>query len=277
MKKKTISINYPVIANFGDLLNEDIIQELFMCKVTKKGALSADLSAIGSSLAECQYSSSLKLRIRQFVYGNILCPTIHVWGTGFISYEENPRTFFHRDTIFSAVRGELTKKRVEKMLGKKLDIPTGDGGLLSSLLLKTPIKKKYTVGVIAHFREQNEPYFQNLLDNYDNSIFIDVRKSPKEVISHIAECEVIISSSLHGLIVSDSLRIPNIHVKVSTNLIGDGYKFDDYYSGYGINHNFIVAKDNHIPSVEWIKTNYKITDKMVEQKQKQLIDAFPFK
>lgn len=38
---------------------------------------------------------------------------------------------------FHAVRGELTRRSVERMTGRTLDIPTGDGGILASELLDT--------------------------------------------------------------------------------------------------------------------------------------------
>ena len=39
--------------------------------------------------------------------------------------------FFKRDMNFCAVRGELTRKAVEKMRKKRLDIPTADAGILA--------------------------------------------------------------------------------------------------------------------------------------------------
>jgi hypothetical protein len=57
---------------------------------------------------------------------------------------------------------------------------------------------------------------------------------PKEVISQIAQCNSILSSSLHGLITADSLRIPNIRIEISTAIRGGDWKFNDYYSAFGI-------------------------------------------
>ena len=47
-------------------------------------------------------------------------------------------------------------------------------------------------------------------------------------------CEAIISSALHGLIAADSFFFPNRWIKLSDNLMGGDFKFNDYYSVYDI-------------------------------------------
>ena len=51
-------------------------------------------------------------------------------------------------------------------------------------------------------------------------------------------CKHIISSSLHGLICSDSLGIPNRWIKLS-QLLGNDFKFKDYYSVFDIEPQYI--------------------------------------
>ena len=45
---------------------------------------------------------------------------------------------------------------------------------------------------------------------------------------------MILSSSLHGLIISESYEIPNIWIKVSQNINGGYFKYNDYYESIGI-------------------------------------------
>ena len=49
------------------------------------------------------------------------------------------------------------------------------------------------------------------------------------MIDTICACDVILSSSLHGLIISDAYAIPNVWIKLSDKVEGNGFKFKDYF------------------------------------------------
>lgn len=129
---------------------------------------------------------------------------------------------------FAAVRGELTRKN----LGLPNTVPLGDLGLLAKKLLSRPSpEKKYTVGLIPHFIDKLNPWLSKIKRHIGSSCcIIDVQNCAKSVIEQTAECELIISSSLHGIIVSDALNIPNVWIELSDNVIGSGFKFWDYNS-----------------------------------------------
>ena len=273
--RESLNVYYAKVPNMGDLLNVAIIERLFGYKVNRHTFLTGELSAIGSGLGQFTLRDNLILAMAERISG-FLFPTVTIWGSGFVCYKEKDNPFYRRNMRFAAVRGELSKKRVEKILGREMDIPTGDAGILASYLLTEPVEKNYQVGIIAHYKEQDEPIFQELVNTYPQSLFIDVRQTPDAVIRQIASCECIISSSLHGLIIADSLGIPNIHIKVSDKLLGDGFKFDDYYSAYHLKHPMIDIKKENIPSLEWVKEHYPITKEMVETVKRNMIQSFPF-
>lgn len=50
-------IMYPPIPNMGDLLNKDMLEELFNIKVVRKDLKSCNLIAIGSALDHIMYST----------------------------------------------------------------------------------------------------------------------------------------------------------------------------------------------------------------------------
>ena len=272
---KSLKVYYANVPNMGDLLNVMIIEQLFGYQVKRHTFLTGELSAIGSGLGQFTLRDNRLLACAERIAGWFF-PTVNIWGTGFVCYKEKDTPFYRKDMRFAAVRGELSKARVEKILGQKLDIPTGDAGILSSYLLDGPVEKKYSTGIIAHYKEQTEAAFQRMMEFYPDTVFIDVRQHPSAVIRQIAECECIVSSSLHGLIIADSLGIPNIHVKVTDNLLGDGFKFDDYYSAYHLPHTMVDVSKDELPSTDWIKEHYQITKEMVDAKKQDMINAFPY-
>lgn len=258
----------------GDMLNEAIIKEIFGYDVICSQTRIAELSAIGSGLGVFISNRNLKSFTKMLLY-RPFSPKVYVWGTGFINYSKD-KDFIIRNVEIVALRGQLSKERAERALKKELSCVLSDGGILASYLLNETIEKKYSVGIIPHFREQDNPIFKKLAASYNDSLLIDVCKDPHDVIKQISQCECIISSSLHGLIIADSLRIPNMHIVCSKKLKGDGFKFDDYYSSYGINHPYFDLKDNKIPCLIDIVKNYQIRDQDVEEKKKGMIDSFPF-
>lgn len=274
--KKTLGVYYAKVSNMGDILNRDIIKKCFGYDVVRHTYLTGTVSGIGSGLGNYTYEEVLWKNVLKAISG-VFFPTVYIWGTGFVRYKKRDTKFYKKNTVICAVRGELSKQRVEKIIGKKIDVPLGDAGILASFLLDDIIpEKKYKVGIIAHYKEQEEPVFKHLLGKYENSVFIDVTDTPLNVTRKIAECEIIISSSLHGLIIADSLNVPNHHIVVTSNLLGDGFKFDDYYSAYGLNHRYTDMKDNPEIKLEDIVANYPITKEMVDKKKKEMLAAFPF-
>lgn len=269
-----LKVRYAKCSNMGDMLNEAIIKEVFGYNVICSPTGTAELSAIGSGLGVFISNRSLKSFAKMLLY-RPFSPKVYIWGTGFIKYSDE-KNFVIRNLDIVALRGQLSKERAERALNKELSCVLSDGGILASYLLNEKIEKKYSVGVIPHFREQEDPIFKTIASSYNDSLLIDVCQDPHVVIKQIAQCECIISSSLHGLIIADSLKIPNIHVVYSNELKGDGFKFDDYYSSYGLKHPFVVLKHNECPSLFDVVNNYQIKDIEVEKKKRDMIESFPF-
>ena len=272
-------INYSKVPNMGDRLNKGMLEDLFGIKVIQTSFFKSNMNAIGSSLESILWSSSIKTRLKQYSHYPFALKDHYVWGTGFLSSgtrKERPLIF--KNTHFCAVRGELSKKRIETIIGEKLDIPTGDGGLLAECWLGGNTKKKYSIGIIPHFREQDHSLINSIAGSYKNSVIIDLTDEPRSVVRRISECNAVLSSSLHGLIVSDSFHIPNMHMMLygyGERLLGDGFKFSDYYSSYGIEDDPVFMKDGEWPSVDDIVNKYAIDSKMVQKKKDQLYGCFP--
>lgn len=170
-----------------------------------------------------------------FGIGSILHKLPHnyqgvVWSTGSISGGEVHELSAAR---VLALRGKLTLAQVK--CRERDTICLGDGGLLAYLFFR-PCRKHFKLGVIPHYTQAGEPVFAELAEN-PNITCIDICDEPRSVIQQIGECEHIVSSSLHGLIVADSLGVPNRWIDIATDvptIQGNGFKFRDYYSIFNI-------------------------------------------
>ena len=269
-----LSVYFANRPNMGDRLNVDLIEKYFGYQVKRSTYLTGKVAAIGSGLGNYTYEEETWKNILKAASG-IFFPEVYIWGMGFVRYKDNDSKFYKRNTHICALRGELSRKRVEKIMGKPVDVPLADAGILADGLLDSVPEKKYSMGIIAHYKEQDHPVFAELQKRPD-SIFIDVRKAPIDVIRDIAACRTVLSSSLHGLIIADSLHIPNHHLKVTDRLLGDGFKFDDYYSAYGLSHEYTDAAAGHIPTPDEIIDGYRIDPDQVDRKKEELLKAFPF-
>jgi hypothetical protein len=108
----------------------------------------------------------------------------------------------------------------------------------------------------------------------------DVVKTTLEIL----ECKQIISSSLHGVIVSHAYEIPALWVKFSTKLAGDNIKFYDYFESLDIHYTrelFSNPTESTIADFEKMLTdNTSIllpSTELLSQRQEALLASCPFK
>jgi hypothetical protein len=130
-----------------------------------------------------------------------------------------------------ALRGKLTHARTQCSASDSVLL--GDGGLLCHLLAPT-VSKRYKLGVIPHYVDHGHQVLNAIANTSSEICVIDVCDEAHSVIRQVAECNNILSSSLHGLILADSLGIPNRWLKAFGEVLGDGFKFRDYYSVFGV-------------------------------------------
>lgn len=131
-----------------------------------------------------------------------------------------------------ALRGRLTLAHVT---GLDRLPALGDPGLLAPLLIDRP-PIKHEVGIVPHWSDTE------LAQRFEGHV-IDVRQPPAVVIAEIASCERIISSSLHGVVVADSYRIPRraeLPARATEKPAQEGgdFKWRDYASIYGTTPRF---------------------------------------
>jgi len=148
-----------------------------------------------------------------------------IWGAGYISED---RKFKSKPYKVCAVRGPKTRDR---LIEEGVDCPEiyGDPALLLPRIYKPRIKKRYKLGIIPHYIDKKNPLLKKFQENEDVKI-IDITKcNPYKVVNDILECDNIASSSLHGIIIADAYQIPSRWIEFSDKVIGNGFKFYDYF------------------------------------------------
>lgn len=250
--------------NFGDVLNEYIPERLFNCKIIKKDIYTAEAAFIGSILSPFLTDKEKDLTL----------PPLNIWGSGFVKETNINKNFIRKIKVY-AVRGLLTKKRLEVSENTTYNIPLGDPGLLCSrVFTNLDMQKEYEYGIIPHYIDKGNPLLEKL--KLKNSIILDIQESPEIFIKKLVKCKKIISGAMHGLIAADSFCIPNIRMVMSDKICGGDFKYNDYYSAFGItNHNKIDLRILKDP-ITRLDFEYMITSKQIEKIQEDLIRSFPY-
>lgn len=157
-----------------------------------------------------------------------------VWGSG-IHYKEDPINILAK---IKAVRGPLTIKRLEALGYPDFEhVAMGDPALLLPLIYTPSSEKDYKIGIILHNNDLN--HISSVLKNskLKNDILLiplkTKHKSVDKITDEICSCEMILSTSLHGLIVPHAYGIPALRIEAS-KIHGDGVKFADYFQSVGI-------------------------------------------
>ncbi len=181
-----------------------------------------NLLAIGSTLT---FASTYSARI----------PELSVFGSGFLTAPPEDEIWMSGNIRVYALRGKLSRERLEFLLGKNLQhVPLGDPGLLIRRIFPH-IKRthRFRVGIILHWKDGMTEALQSQL-RFETTTwkFISITEKPEDFVSQVAECDLILSTALHGLICADSLGIPNRRLRVADIHDTSDYKYLDYYSAF---------------------------------------------
>lgn len=280
-KIKLVYWNKP---NFGDMLSPYIVEKLSRKKTVYKSGYLGKLKSFKRLikylvLFQFKNISSILFPWEKNLLGIgsiISCGNEHsiIWGSGFISEKED----FHGGKVF-AVRGKFTDDKLKGM-GFQGTTTWGDPALLIPLLIKPAELKTYPIGIIPHWSEVD--YFKERYEN--NFKIIDLRtKDIEYVIKEITSCEYVLSTSLHGIIVSHAYNIPALWIKKRT-LHADDIKFKDYFSSVNIPiYEGLTKIDDYLASNHnWRNLFNENQEKCLPQVdiktiQQKLLNCAPFK
>lgn len=185
-----------------------------------------------------------------------------IWGSGLIHGEKYISRFEHwfRKLDIRCVRGPETRRVLQK---KGYNCPNvyGDPAILMPLIYKPKdLEEKQEYVIILHHQSNIKYYKENKIDI--------VTSNYKQFIDKLVNSKLVISSSLHGIILAESYGIPAILLKDSPTY--DKFKYDDYYQSTG-RSNYPIASS--------IEEGLKMTPPSLpdlKPLQENLLKSFPY-
>lgn len=144
-----------------------------------------------------------------------------VWGSGIIS-----AAYPVKKAKFLAVRGPQTHQYLMN-LGYEVPAIYGDPALLLPQYFNPKTKKKYRYGIVPHYNDWKK--VKDWYKNDDTVCLINLMTDDVEAKTiEFLQCDKIVSSSLHGIIIAHAYGIPAVWQKFSEEVFGDDIKYQDY-------------------------------------------------
>lgn len=201
-----------------------------------------------------------------------------VWGAGLANQTDtvNPGCQLH------CVRGPISASiAIESGKWSADTVPLGDPALLVPKYYKgKKAHQSIKVGIIPHyadFHALNNP--RSPENSFAGIAIINVFDPIEKIVDEIKKCQVILSSSLHGLILADAYGIPNKQIKITDYVLGDGTKFADYLLSvnrtYRLPTNFCRIRNyDQNTIVRLVKDEYEPIN--LKDMQEALLTSCPF-
>ncbi|MFH1834640.1 MAG: polysaccharide pyruvyl transferase family protein [Methanobacteriota archaeon] len=229
--------------NFGDELNEYLWSRLLPGFFDQKE--DAVFFGVGTILQK-KFFDSYPPETRFIIFGS---------GVGYMT---PPEVTDHWETYF--VRGPLTAEVLD--LPKKLAIT--DPGILVRDIISEKREKAYEFSFMPHW-QYNSPDMWGKACECQGIKLIDPRKPVDQVIEDISRTEILVTETLHGAVVADSLRIPWIPVMTNPNILK--FKWDDWCKTIKVGYDPYVLPDLRI-------TKYKFPRaKQIEVKVRRMLQV----
>jgi len=169
------------------------------------------------------------------------------------------------DAYVAGLRGHLTLEAVKLNPYDRRHVVIGDPGLLASDIVRVQERDKYPLGLVPHWSDMDlwqREIERSRREHYVEPLLINPTQNPVDVITAIASCSKIISSSLHGIIVADAFGIPRraerFPAMFSNRHEGFDFKWRDYGSSIGQPVEFGVLQEAPRLRVEQIQ--YELFD-----------------
>jgi pyruvyltransferase len=216
------------VPNVGDVLGATIVRAIANRPVVTIGEASCDrpnLIALGSIAHWADERSVL-------------------WGCGLINDWIEPRA---NPAAVLALRGRLTRDRLTAR-GIVCPDVLGDVGLLLPRFVPPALTRRHRVGIVPHYADRESAFVAECRQL--GIPIVDSLGDPDRYVELLTSCQLILSSSLHGIVFAHAYGIPAAWVQISQEVHGHGFKFFDYYSSLDVRRQDVLACDPRVDSLE---------------------------
>ncbi|MDG4944790.1 polysaccharide pyruvyl transferase family protein [Weeksellaceae bacterium KMM 9713] len=199
-----------------------------------------------------------------------------VWGSGIISKNDK-----FENAKFLAVRGFHTLNKIKELGYHALPV-LGDPALLLPKVYQPKKLPQVKVGIIPHHIHYE---ILNKNNSNPNIKVINLLDPVEKVIDNICSCDMTLSTSLHGVIVSHAYQIPSLWFDFEhpnkPGLAGDNVKFLDYFSSVRLEEYspIKISLEDDIDFDLFFLENQNISlpsKEVIEEIQDKLLSVAPF-
>jgi pyruvyltransferase len=191
------------------------------------------------------------------------CQNAVVWGSGILNaHKSRKKNVCHSKLDVRAVRGPKTR---QVLLDWGISCPEvyGDPAILMPLIYKPKsTEKKYPVSIVLHY-EHNQ---FDIPEDQDIHLIDICTTNYKQFIDEISQSSLVISSSLHGIILAETYGVPAVPLLKRDAIV---FKFEDWYLSTG-RDNIVIARN-----VEEALSLQPMALPELSGMQEQLLRAFP--
>lgn len=176
-----------------------------------------------------------------------------VIGAGFGARSQRVKTL---SAEIWGVRGPISRQMLVAQGYNMAGTVQGDPGLVLPIIYPKRVKPDIDLGIFPHYVDVGK--FK------DSGYFVIDPHAPIEtVLAQLLRCRRVVTSSLHGLIVSHVYGIPALLAAFGGAIAGDGMKYQDYFMSVGIqpySPKQIKKEDVHKQSIpsQISKTNVRL-------------------
>jgi pyruvyltransferase len=239
----------PFAPNFGDTLSPLVVSLLTGRRVVYAND-AAKLVALGSIFFALQDGDE-------------------VWGAGLARREHVAYAASARGVTYRAVRGPATA-RLLRTHGIACSVPFGDPAILLPLLIENDIEQEHEIAIVPHWSQFHD-FEREIRD--PRVKLVDVCDSFAAVARAILSCRLVVSTSLHGVILAESYGIPALLVFYGKYPRCDATKYIDYFES--------TDRDLHAGSIARASDITRLADRTSQVptprfSREALLAAFPY-